>query len=943
MCAKTLLAGSLLWLFLFFPCFAQEEPIENIGFHQLSFDTTDVLKRFSSVGMLTFNYVPPDQMMFLNMLAYSPFNNEPYWIVQNELLVNKANNPRDYDSRAVRFRMDSAGYPIALPGLQIFYNYMVTPEPLTQPYDFTILPVLNAPVRTYTVNTGWGNFGANSWQDQVFPKIIWLPGGLVIGNFFYYGCSVPNYDLEGNSGKEGCGPAAAANSMCWMEGKYGFNIPGGLGSAYNDFNNLMRRMEGNGVSFTDFIRAKLNFIEMYDLPIIVEYQIEGGKNGDQIGSSTGNSHATCKNTGQYPDRNWLIGQGQAGADIEAWVVIDKSQGSFGLHIVTITGSWSLNGVLIVNFKHDNDQQQSDSTRAAGGEGAGTTSEGTPVVTGNKGEMIMEGFTFNGVSQSAAVSRLVTERYDSTHKPRKKKLDFKSYCDYQSVMVPPGATVTFTYPNDSTRGFNNTVYTEDFRADQSASASPRTKVTDWNSNSGKERSYVNNDSCPQMVTIHNDDQSKSYADPQKPYSVGFSVTVNESGRHCVPEEAPTETTPGNPEDYAGFSLGWGDNSSDEFGTAQGQDIVYSAAAGCRLNDFPAVIGGTVHSVRLKYPIAKRNVFWDNLELRITADSLIKPGKLRFTLTPGSFTDTVEIAGTEGIVKKIDCRFAGSDTFDITLEPIGNTEFAVDYLAVSPVVAQITTGAVADGEYCAGDSLVAEFELFYDLPEPGNFRVELSDSAGSFNFPVTIGTALTAKALSINCRIEDETAEGNGYRIRVTSGGDSTYCTDNGSDITIHAKPEKPVIAMSNDTLTSSSVTGCRWFYEDEAIEGEDGKVLIADKNGKYRVIAVSDHGCLSDTSAACVYSGENEVQSFESSEPELYWNRATNTMIIRNAGSNGGKLQIAVYDIVGQQVLEEYTDCGQECEVFFRAIAVPGVYFVRIVAGGSAWANKLLIY
>lgn len=70
----------------------------------------------------------------------------------------------------------------------------------------------------------------------------------------------------------------------------------------------------------------------------------------------------------------------------------------------------------------------------------------------------------------------------------------------------------------------------------------------------------------------------------------------------------------------------------------------------------------------------------------------------------------------------------------------------------------------------------------LFNPGNvFTAEISDASGSFAFPVSIGTLSGTSVTPVPVNIPNGLANGNNYRIRITSSSPAIIGTDNGSDI------------------------------------------------------------------------------------------------------------------------------------------------------------------
>jgi hypothetical protein len=78
-------------------------------------------------------------------------------------------------------------------------------------------------------------------------------------------------------------------------------------------------------------------------------------------------------------------------------------------------------------------------------------------------------------------------------------------------------------------------------------------------------------------------------------------------------------------------------------------------------------------------------------------------------------------------------------------------------------QIRTGVLPDS-VCAGDSLFIPMTAI-DIAAGNTFTAQLSDAAGSFASPVTIGTATGQSLAVLVTFIPANTVPGNGYRVRV----------------------------------------------------------------------------------------------------------------------------------------------------------------------------------
>lgn len=141
----------------------------------------------------------------------------------------------------------------------------------------------------------------------------------------------------------------------------------------------------------------------------------------------------------------------------------------------------------------------------------------------------------------------------------------------------------------------------------------------------------------------------------------------------------------------------------------------------------------------------------------------------------------------------------------------------------------------------------------------FKVELSDAGGSFASPVVIGTASGTASGYINCVIAPATAQGAGYRIRITSSSPAMVSADNGINIEIRPKPEKPVV--SGDTVlcegqqlklfasTATPGLNYKWTgsngFESSLQNATRDSVKLAD-SGNY-IVTITPYRCgISDT-------------------------------------------------------------------------------------------------
>ncbi len=186
----------------------------------------------------------------------------------------------------------------------------------------------------------------------------------------HFGCSVPNIDLSntdnppvpgGYAGdRNACGPAAAANSLKWLESLYpNINIPFTHRALLDSLSRLMGRQPGGGVSIETFVRGKLDFIQRHNLPIQVKFQGQGVTGN--ISATSGPSFARNDNTGPYPTWQWLKQEVADTEDVEIFYKWFDGTNWRG-HAVTVTGVYeTMSGKKYIGLKHDLKQRDTGGT------------------------------------------------------------------------------------------------------------------------------------------------------------------------------------------------------------------------------------------------------------------------------------------------------------------------------------------------------------------------------------------------------------------------------------------------------------------------------------------------------------------------------------------------------------------------------------------------------
>jgi hypothetical protein len=281
-----------------------------------------------------FSFIPPDitDFEFLNVGASLPGSTELIWVIKNAPIPPNMPSSGEY----IKFDAGPITQNQPLPADMQFYlkigNYLVNFQPTTfillpaQPINHLIYPgslvgsyspILNVPV-------------------SVLPPFI--PPDLFPHEF--RGCEVPNVDLDASeypfnpenpasTDEAACGPAAAANSLKWLDQVHdSIDIPGDLRSTLDSLKELMDlngevdptdpNSGGYGVYDNNFIAAKLAFIDRHKLPIHVKFQTIFER--DDIASPNPIFEHLATNetssSNEYPEFGWLSNEMEHGEDVE---------------------------------------------------------------------------------------------------------------------------------------------------------------------------------------------------------------------------------------------------------------------------------------------------------------------------------------------------------------------------------------------------------------------------------------------------------------------------------------------------------------------------------------------------------------------------------------------------------------------------------------------------
>ncbi|RYZ24619.1 MAG: T9SS type A sorting domain-containing protein [Chitinophagaceae bacterium] len=168
--------------------------------------------------------------------------------------------------------------------------------------------------------------------------------------------------------------------------------------------------------------------------------------------------------------------------------------------------------------------------------------------------------------------------------------------------------------------------------------------------------------------------------------------------------------------------------------------------------------------------------------------------------------------------------------------------------------LSLGAISGTTFCAGSPVSISYTAS-GFSSGNTFTAQLSNSAGSFSSPTSIGSVTTTASGVVTATIPAATASGSGYRIRLVASNPSTTTADNGTNLTINAKPSATISAFSDvscfggsngsvSVTASGGTAGYTYSWSPSGGSGATGSGLQA---GTYTVTVTDSKGCTATAS------------------------------------------------------------------------------------------------
>jgi hypothetical protein len=374
-----------------------------------------------------------DQYYFLN-IKLSFGENEPIWFLKN---IPLAPYPNPTPMRIMLDLQSITEQPTLPPILQL--EWTVTSIQLVDASWTGELMNLEALPFPICIGSG-GTIGYHPLFQSfpILPEEPILPIPPISGHL--RGCEVPNIDLDSlaypidpdapsSHDHLACGPAAAANSLHWLEDMHDqIEIDGDIRQTLDTLKKMMSLDTISGVNYQNFIKGKLAFIDKYKLPIRVKFQTHFPLTHIESPNPLYGSKAENKSpSDNHPTYDWLKNELEEDEDVEILygyycdtlvmdtitvdgVVKDTFKIKLkrrGGHYVNVTGYIQIGNRKYLTFKHDPRQS---------GEGGTSDENGDPItdlsewIEDTKGYAYLKSKTIKGCT--TYVETVVSESFDA---------------------------------------------------------------------------------------------------------------------------------------------------------------------------------------------------------------------------------------------------------------------------------------------------------------------------------------------------------------------------------------------------------------------------------------------------------------------------------------------------------------------------------------------------
>ncbi len=382
----------------------------------------------SSLGLFTATLPPLTSNKFINVVAYPASQPKGVWLIQNMAFPSSLSDTSSI-SQFVDFTKLGYKRGASVDSTELFYS--VSDSGWASPQTATVKEIYQVPKLDY-------HLGFTPKRSEKVPDLRALDSTtlqwyspVTLTNTVTRE-TMPNIDLDstlynpgtkpGYAGdKNACVPAAAANSLHWLELSHQFiDTTVDLRSKLVQLSSFLNREREQGATALELVQAKLAYIDKYKLPIHVKFQsfyISMDSMTVKSPDPRYGHEAMNKSDTTFlfprPSTSFLMSEMQHGEDVECivgWYNLNETNKvamrRYG-HAFTLSGSGMKDGKPYIVSNDDADQKKAGGTVRVELALDDSSDVGGPVIPSM-------GFVDNdGATLTCILESVVSESYDST--------------------------------------------------------------------------------------------------------------------------------------------------------------------------------------------------------------------------------------------------------------------------------------------------------------------------------------------------------------------------------------------------------------------------------------------------------------------------------------------------------------------------------------------------
>ena len=176
-------------------------------------------------------------------------------------------------------------------------------------------------------------------------------------------------------------------------------------------------------------------------------------------------------------------------------------------------------------------------------------------------------------------------------------------------------------------------------------------------------------------------------------------------------------------------------------------------------------------------------------------------------------------------------------------------------------------------------------------------------------------------------------------------EAEYIDSNSIEVTIHPRPEKPIIEQEGTVLVSSSESGNQWYKENILIPDAFENSYIPDESGNYTVRVTNEYGCESEFSDVFEYTKTGIYENTETDGIQIYPNPSNGEITIELNNPEYQYISLSITDIFGREVkslFSGYKAPGNISFIWNTNAVIDGVYFCRLTLGDESFVKAVVV-